>query len=141
LQEETVGEIQINYLAVLAAGVFSYLLGTIWYSGKLFAKPWREAVGKTESEIRMSLKPVIYVITFVCWIIASYVLAVFVHYSKAGTFGYGMLAGFLCWFGFIACISLFMILFSGRPLKLWLINSGYTLIAFLIGGGIIAAWR
>ena len=48
------GEIQINYLAVLAAGVFSYLLGTIWYSPKLFAKQWREAVGKTENEIRMS---------------------------------------------------------------------------------------
>jgi len=78
-----VGEIQINYFAVLAAGVFSYLLGTIWYSPKLFAKHWKEAVGKTENEIRMSLKPVIYVITFVCWIIASYVLAVFVHYSKA----------------------------------------------------------
>jgi hypothetical protein len=31
-----------------------------------------------------------------------------------------------------------MILFAGRPLKLWLINSGYALIALCFGGGILA---
>ena len=134
-------EINVNYLAVISVGVFSYLLGTLWYSKILFANQWRSAVGTTESEFRMTVKPGIFVLTFVSWIIAAYVLAVFVHYSKSATFWYGMLVGFLCWFGFVACISLFQMLFARRPLKLWIINSAYALIALMIGGGILAVWK
>jgi hypothetical protein len=71
-----VAEIQVNYLAVVTVGVFSYILGTIWYSPGLFANHWRDAIQKTESEIRSHLKPEMYVLTFICWIIAAYILAV-----------------------------------------------------------------
>jgi hypothetical protein len=136
-----VGEIQVNYLAVLSVGILSYLLGTVWFSRVFFAKQWRESLGKTENEISSQMKPGIFVLTFISWTITAYILGVIVHYSKASTFGYGMLAGFLCWFGFFACITLFMTLFAGRPIKLWLINSGYALTALTIGGGILAIWR
>ena len=135
------GEIEVNYLAVLTVGIISYLLGAIWYSRILFAKQWRESLGKTENEISSQLKPAVFVLTFVSWTVTAYILGVFIHYSKASTFGYGMLAGFLCWFGFFACITLFMALFAQRPIKLWLINSGYALVALCIGGGILAIWR
>ena len=134
-------EIHVNYTAILTVGILSYILGTLWYSRLLFGRRWRESIGKTESEYRNNVKPWIYVLTFICWLIAAYVLSVFIHYSGASTFGYGMLAGFLCWFGFVACISLFQILFAGRTLSLWLINSGYTLISLIFGGGILAVWR
>jgi fatty acid desaturase len=134
-------EIHVNYPAIIVVGVVSYLLGTIWYSKFLFGKRWQESVGKSESEFRNNLKPVTYVLTFICWLIAGYVLSLFVHFSGASTFGYGMLAGFLCWFGFVACLSLFQLLFAGRPITLWLINSGYTFFAMILGGGILAIWK
>jgi len=134
-------EIHVNYPAIITVGILSYILGTLWYSRLLFGRRWRESIGKTESEYRNNVKPWIYVLTFICWLIAAYVLSVFIHYCGASTFGYGMLAGFLCWFGFVACISLFQILFAGRTLSLWLINSGYTLLSLIFGGGILAVWR
>jgi Protein of unknown function (DUF1761) len=134
-------EIHVNYPAIVLTGVISYILGTIWYSTILFGRKWRESVGKSESEFRSSIKPVIYVLTFICWLVAEYVLAVFIHYSGASTFGYGMLGGFFCWFGFIACLSLFQLLFAGRPIALWLINSGYTFVAMVLSGGILAIWK
>jgi Protein of unknown function (DUF1761) len=134
-------EIHINYPAIVLTGIISYILGTFWYSTLLFGKKWRESVGKSESEFRNSIKPVIYVLTFICWLVAEYVLSVFIHYSDASNFGYGMLSGFLCWFGFVACLSLFQLLFAGRPIVLWIINSGYTFVAMVLSGGILAIWK
>ena len=133
--------IHVNYLAIITVGVFAYILGTLWYSRFLFGRQWRSAVGTTENEFRMTIKPGIFVITFVSWLIAAYVLAVVVHYSKASGFMYGVIVGFLCWFGFVACLSLFQMLFARRPLILWVINSGYAFFALLIGGGILAVWK
>lgn len=134
-------EIYVNYIAILVVGVISFLLGALWYSPPLFAKQWMNAIGKTEEELKSGASAMTYVITFVVWIIATYVLAVFVHYSGASTFGYGMLAGFLCWFGFFASLSLIMSLFEQKPKQLWLINNSYILVALLISGGILAIWR
>ncbi len=134
-------EFSMNYIAVVVVAAISFILGALWYSPFLFYKPWLKAFGKTEEEIKSGIKPVTYVLTFVAWLIASYVLAVFVDYSGSPTFGYGMLAGFLCWFGFAAATSLIHHLFAQRPLEMWLIDTGYVLVAFLISGGILAIWE
>lgn len=39
---------ELNYLAVIAAAVSSFLLGGLWYSPALFLKPWNAAMGRTE---------------------------------------------------------------------------------------------
>ena len=99
------------------------------------------AIGKTEADLKGGASAITYVITFVVWIISLYVLSVFIHYSGASSFGYGMLAGFLCWFGFYALLSLMMSLFEQKPYQLWLINATYVLVAFLLSGGILAIWK
>jgi hypothetical protein len=134
-------DIQVNYLAILVVGIIIYLLGALWYSPLLFAKHWMNAIGKTEEDLKGGASPITYVITFVVWVVTMYVLSIFIHYSGASTFGYGMLAGFLCWFGFYALLSLMMNLFEQKPKQLWLINVSYVLFAFLISGGILAIWK
>ena len=134
-------DIQVNYLAILVVGIISYLLGALWYSPPLFAKQWMNAIGKSEADLKGGASAITYVITFVVWIISLYVLSVFIHYSGASSFGYGMLAGFLCWFGFYALLSLMMSLFEQKPYQLWLINAIYVLVAFLLSGGILAIWK
>ena len=134
-------DIHVNYLAILVVGIISYLLGALWYSPLLFAKHWINAIGKTEEDLKGGASPITYVITFVVWVVTLYVLSVFIHYSGASTLGYGMLAGFLCWFGFYALLSLMTNLFEQKPKQLWLINASYVLVAFLIAGGILAIWK
>jgi uncharacterized membrane protein required for colicin V production len=134
-------DIQVNYLAILVVSIICYLLGALWYSPPLFANQWMRAIGKTEEDLKGGASASTYVITFVVWVVTSYVLAVFIHYSGASSFGYGMLAGFLCWFGFYALLSLMMSLFEQKPKQIWLINVSYVLVAFLISGGILAIWK
>ncbi len=138
-------EIQVNYISVLVAAVVSFFIGALWYSPLMFAKQWVKATGKTIEDLMGGAGTFAYLVSFVAWLIASYVLAVFVDYgvdlNARPQFLYGLLAGFLCWFGFVAAISLIHNLFAQRLRTLWLIDSGYILVAFLISGAILAEWR
>ena len=138
-------EIHVNYLSILVAALVSFFTGTLWYSRILFARQWIKATGKSEEELEKNSSTFAYVLTFIAWVIAAYVLAVIIGYSidmnSTPQFLYGMLVAFLCWFGFVAAISLFHNLFAQRPIELWFIDSGYVLVAFLISGAILAEWR
>lgn len=138
-------QIQVNYLAILLAAIISFLVGIIWYSPFIFGKRRMKEAGKSEEELKNSSRPIIYVLTFIAWCISSYVLAVMIDYAvdvfSKPAFLYGMLASFLCWFGFAAALSLVHNLSANRFSVLWLIDSGYTLVAMLISGAILAEWR
>jgi hypothetical protein len=55
--------------------------------------------------------------------------------------GYGALIGFMSWLGFAATSSYATALFSGKPKQLWLIDSSYNLVSFVLAGMILAVWR
>ncbi|HTA81008.1 MAG TPA: DUF1761 domain-containing protein, partial [Terracidiphilus sp.] len=41
---------ELNHLAILVSAVILWLLGALWYSPLLFAKPWVEIVGRKMGE-------------------------------------------------------------------------------------------
>jgi hypothetical protein len=53
----------------------------------------------------------------------------------------GALIGALCWVGFAGATSFGTALFSARSKALWMIDSGYNLVSFVVAGLILAAWR
>lgn len=53
----------------------------------------------------------------------------------------GALLGGLCWLGFAGATSYGTAIFSGTPKQLWLINTVYNLVCFVVVGVILAAWR
>jgi len=138
-------EIHVNYISILVAAVISFFIGALWYSPLLFARQWVKATGKTKEEIAKGSSTFAYVLTFIAWLIAIYVLAVVIDYSvgldSSPQFLYGILAAFLCWFGFVAAISLIHHLFAQRSIILWFIDSGYVLVSLLVSGAILAEWR
>lgn len=135
-------EININYLAVLVSALISFGLGSIWYNSAVFGKQWMAAIGKTEEELtKGGGMAMIFILTLVIWLIAAYVLAVVISFAKAADIGSGLIVGFLCWFGFNASLGLMNSLYERQNTSLWLINSGYTLVALLISGAILGAWK
>jgi hypothetical protein len=133
----------VNYLAVLVSAIAMFILGGLWYSPVLFAKKWVALIGKTEEELKASASgPLPYVFVFICAFITSWVLALVLnhflhHWSWLG----GAEVGALCWLGFAGATSYGSAMFSGKPKALWLIDSGYNLVAFVIGGMILGCWR
>lgn len=138
----------INYLAVLVAGIVIFVLGGLWYSPVLFAKRWIALQGRTEEQMRAQAAaanmPVMYLSAFICGFVTALVMAmILAHIAVSMTLnaGHGALIGFMCWLGFAATSSYATALFSGKPKQLWLIDSAYNLVSFVLAGMILAVWR
>jgi hypothetical protein len=140
---------QVNYLAVFVIGFVIFVLGGLWYSPPLFAKPWTRLMGKTEDELKAYVgspkakreMPLMYAVAFVTALLIAWVMAIVVNHFPPVTPLRGAEVGFLCWLGFAAATSFATATFSMQPKALWLINSGYNLISFVLAGAILAAWK
>ena len=135
----------LNYLAVLTAGVLIFMLGGLWYSPMLFAKPWMAGMGKSEAEFKASAADMnmalSYGSVFLCGLITAVVLAIVLNGLGATTALAGACVGALCWLGFAGATSFGTALFAGKPKALWLIDSGFNLVSFVVAGIILAVWR
>ncbi|MCH7763617.1 MAG: DUF1761 domain-containing protein [Candidatus Marinimicrobia bacterium] len=45
-------EPSINYIAVLVSAVIFFIIGGLWYSPMLFAKPWMNAIGFSDEQLK-----------------------------------------------------------------------------------------
>ena len=133
----------VNYPAVLVAGVAAFLLGAIWYSPALFARQWMAAHGHTPERIAAMKQTMArtYAISFVCFLVTAWVMAVLV--SRVGVMGVlgGVKLGGITWLGFAATIGLTSNLYSEKPLAVYLIDAGYQLVYLILMGVILAVWR
>lgn len=135
----------INLLGVLVAAISSMVVGFLWYSPVLFAKAWVREMGydmndkaKME-EMKKSAGPA-YAGSFVASLVSAFVLALFLHWTRAENWQFGMLVGLHVWLGFVATVQLTGVLFMKQSMKLFAINTGYQLVCYLVMGAILGAW-
>ncbi len=133
---------KINHLAVLASAVVYWLLGGAWYAlfTTQFVRLMRwtpEDLARVESESHAKELAAAFAVS----LLTAYVLAPFVRLAGARSAIDGIKTGLLAFVGFVLTPNLSSVLFESRPLGLYLINNGYHLVAFLLMGALLAAWR
>ncbi len=138
--------IVVNPLAVLVSAVVFMAAGMLWYSPLLFGKAWAKMSGfdmsnKAQMEKMKKEAGPAYFASFVGALVLTYVLGMFMKYTGANTLAGGALIAFWAWLGFIATTSLSAVLYSKKPMKLWMIDAGYHLVTLLIAGMIMATWQ
>jgi len=135
----------INPWAVLVAAVATMVVGFLWYSPLLFARPWMRLMGYDPddkaklAEMRKGAGK-LYGLSFVASIVAAVVLSKIIDITSINTVLYGMKVGFAVWLGFVVTVQLTGALFGKQPIKLFLINTGFQLVCYLAMGGILAKW-
>ncbi len=135
----------VNLWSVLAAAVATMILGFLWYSPLLFAKPWTLAMGYDPND-RAKMEEMrkgagkLYGITFIASLISAFVLGKVIEITTVNSIFYGMKIGFAVWLGFVTTVQLTSTLFKKRPIKLYLIDTGYQLVCYLVMGAILARW-
>ena len=135
----------VNLWAVLVAAIATMIVGFLWYSPVLFARPWMLAMGY-DPEDKARLEELrkgagrIYAITFVLGLIGAFVLAKIISGLTINSVLYGMKVGLAVWLGFVLPVQATDQMFGRRPFKLFLINTGYQVVCFLVMGAILGKW-
>jgi len=132
------GEIHINYWAVLVSTVLAFVLGSLWY-GPLFGKAWMKEMNFTEEELKKANMVKIFGTAFVLNIIISLNLAAFL--GPKADFAFGLFAGAAAGIGWVAASLGITYLFGRKSLKLFFIDAGYQAVIYTLMGGILGAWR
>jgi predicted transporter len=133
----TLPPIDFNWLAVIAAAASAFLLGGIWY-GPLFKKAWcREAGVDPDSAPRHPAR--IFAIAIVCSLLSAVIFAAMMPSGAGAADGFGL--GFVVGLFFVAMSFGINYAFAQRSLKLWMIDSGYHILQFILYGVILGAWR
>lgn len=130
----------INYLAVIAAALSTFLLGGLWYSPLLFGKIWMRTNNFTEADLATFSKARMFGWSFLFAIVMALNLAMFLAGPNTNL-TWGMTAGALAGLGWVAMAVAVIGLFENKSWTYIFINGSYMTIAFTIMGAIIGAWR
>ena len=126
---------EINWIAIILCVVASMIIGFLWYSNMLFAKPWVKLIGKKMDD--MKNPGMSYALTTLSSAIMAIVLSMIIRYADAMDLMDGALIGLLAGLGFVATTTATNYLFEGRSKNLYLINVGYHVVTLTVMGAIL----
>jgi len=134
---------EINYWAVAAATVSSMVIGSIWYTPKVFGNYWMKAAGVTPSGRGAdAIRPI--AITVVVSFITAWVLAGAGYISwdfYGGSFFVNVVVtGIILWAGFTAARFITHDAFDGRPAGLTVLNVAHEFVTIVVMSLIIGVW-
>jgi len=132
-------QVHVNFLAVAAAAVASYIIAAIWY-GAVFSKVWVRLTGITD----MKPAPLNIVLVLISSFVMAYVLdhsIIFgdAYLKTAGVSG-GLMGAFFLWLGFVATVTLCTKLYEKKPWGLWLLDNAFWLISLMVMATILSVW-
>jgi hypothetical protein len=128
----------VNYLAILAAALSSFLLGGLWYSQLLFGTAWQRAAGISVKQ-EGGHPARVFGLSFLFALAAAAAYAWLVP-PPTGALD-ALLQGLLVGAAFVAASFGINYQFANRSTAMWLIDGGYHTVQFGIYGLILGLWR
>lgn len=133
-----------NFLGVFLAALSSMLVGSLWYSPLLFGNIWIKLSKFSEKDMEQAREKgmgKIFAIQFVSSLVMAYVLnfvlRIFLGFGPGNLVStelnvlHAMVFAAFIWLGFFATIGLNMVLWDGKPLKLYFIHVGCSLVTLV----------
>lgn len=133
---------ETNYIAVVLATLSSMVIGSIWYTPRVFGNYWMKKAGITPSgNAKDALRPIL--VTVLVSFITSWVLAgaAYISYDfYGGSFLVNsVVTGIVLWGGFTAARFITHDAFDGRPTGLTVLNVAHEFVTILVMALIIGA--
>ena len=133
----------INYIAILIAAVFGWLVGAVWYG--LLGKAWVEAQGRTMEEFKAQQAAMVgkfsgqlpFIFAFLANLVMAWVLAGMVGHMGSVTIRSAVISALFAWAGFVVTTMLVNNAFTGRRYMLLAIDAGHWLAVLVIMGMVI----
>ena len=133
----------INYIAVVLATLSSMVIGSIWYTPKVFGNYWMKAAGITPSgNAKDAVRPIVItvIVSFItAWVLAGAVSISFEFYGGSFLVN-SLLTALILWAGFTAARFITHDAFDGRPTGLTVLNVAHELVTIMVMALIIGVW-
>lgn len=117
----------MGILSVLLAAAAGFGSGAVWYM--TLGKPWMEAVGKTEAEIKAKQSPLPFIIGFLASLLTAGMMRHIFATSGVEGIGGGLVGGLGVGLFLTAPWILTNYAFADRPKTLWWIDAGHAVLA------------
>jgi hypothetical protein len=132
---------QISWLGVIVGAAIYFVLGALWYSPALFAKPWQAAIGWDASRQPPQMNPMTYVLPAAMYLIAAIAMAIIAAATETDSITEGLVLGLITGVGFALPMVGVEATFDPnkpKPMSWFLITVAYHLIGFVILGVTVA---
>lgn len=124
----------INWLAVVVATISTMVVGSIWYTPKVFGNYWMRVAKVNPGEAKNAVLPILItlLVSFIsAWILAGATFLSFEFYG--GSFlANALLTALILWGGFTAARFITHDAFEGRPVGLTVLNCVHELVTFMV---------
>lgn len=136
--------IDVNFWAVLLAGISAMVVGTLWYSPMVFGDVWRKTVKLDKKKMQTEMVQTM-IITFFAALVTALTIAI-ITFLYNQFYGHsfleaGVITAIWLWIGINTPAILSGSLFEQRRKKAILINVGNQLVTLVVMGLIIGAWH
>jgi len=134
---------EINYWTVLLATLSTMIVGSIWYTPKVFGTRWaRLANVDMDRPGATAVMPILttVIVSFItAWVLAG-ATAIAWHFYEGSFFWSAIVTGVALWAGFTAARFITHDAFEGRPTPLTVLNIAHELVTVLVMAVIIGVW-
>ena len=136
---------EINYWAVLLATASSMVVGSIWYTPKVFGTRWAKLANvdlhreQTALQAWMPIIVTVFVSFVSAWVLAG-ATAISWHFYGGGFLLSSLGTAVILWAGFTAARFITHDQFEGRPTSLTVMNIAHELVTFVVMAIIIGVW-
>lgn len=135
-----VPNLNLDYLAILVAGVVYFVMGGLVYSPLLFGRAWMRLGGHTEESIKQGNTALPYVVAFACALVNAFVIAEVLDFIEAQTWPQALGTALFLWAGFYFVGRAPESFFGRKPKALLLIDASYPLLGTLAATAVLFAW-
>lgn len=136
--------VDVNYWAVIVATLSTLVIGSIWYTPKVFGTRWAQ-LAKVDLDDAGGASGVGAIVTTVivsfitAWVLAIATQTAWVAF-EGGYLGLAVTVGVMLWAGFTAARFITHDAFERRPAALTLMNISHELVTVVVMALIIGVW-
>jgi len=126
-----------DWMLVLIAALVNLAIGYVWYSHWLFGSTWLKLAELKSKDVKRNKNAILW--TCLNSLVIAFFLEFFARHVGVDAVTEGVFLGFIIWLGFVATTQIASVIWRRKPFQLFLIDSGYKLLSFLVMGGIVGA--
>lgn len=125
-----------SWIAVFAGAAASFAVGALWYSPLLFGDLWREAIGKSPEELGNPVRAMGH--AAIISILTAIAMALLQQAAATDGIVAGGILGFAVGLGFVFMHEAKSAGFTGKQMRLVLIDGGSEIASLTVMGAVIA---